>query len=349
MSEKSSEQSATERFSGRRRRSVKLSSAELVRYTTLPETDALPLVIEPEVENLNLVSWAESNRELIEAKLMKHGALLFRGFEMESVNRFELFVRATSDGPLKYTERSSPRSSVSGNIYTSTDYPVEQSIFLHNEQSYNATFPMRIYFCCLLPAQEGGETPIADARRIFQHIDPRIRETFIRKNYLYVRNFVGGFGLSWQTAFQTTERRVVEEYCRENEIDFEWRDGHRLRTSQLRRAAAAHPVTGQMTWFNHATFFHITTLNPQVRERLLAEFGEEDLPNNTYYGDGSPIEPAVMEELRRAYLVEKIRFGWRGGDILMLDNMLVAHGREPFVGPRQVVVGMANQSRWSDV
>jgi alpha-ketoglutarate-dependent taurine dioxygenase len=340
---------APERYSERRRRSIKLSSADLVKYSSLPGTDGLPLVIEPDVENLNLVTWAESNRETIEAELMRHGAILFRGFEKESVDRFEQFVRATSHGPLKYTERSSPRSAVSGNIYTSTDYPVEQSIFLHNEQSYNATFPLRIFFSCLIPAKEGGETPIADTRKIFQRIDPSIRETFIRKNYLYVRNYAGGFGLSWQTAFQTTERQLVEEYCRANEIDFEWKDKHRLRTSQLRRVAAAHPQTGQMVWFNHATFFHLTTLEPQIHEKLLAEFGEEDLPNNTYYGDGSPIETEVMEKLRRAYLAEKTRFKWRSGDILMLDNMLMAHGREPLVGPRQVVVGMANQCRWNDL
>lgn len=349
MSPKNSEQSGRERFSLRGRKSVKLAPEGLVTFSSLPGGKSLPLVIEPAIENLNLVSWAEGNRALIEDYLGRHGAILFRGFEMASVTRFQLFVQAVSDGPLKYTERSSPRSSVSGNIYTSTDYPSDKSIFLHNEQSYNSTFPMLIFFCCLIPSQEGGETPIADTRKIFQCIDPGIRESFVRKGYLYVRNFTGGFGLSWQTAFQAAERLGVEKYCRENEIDFEWRNKHWLRTMQLRRAAARHPVSGQMTWFNHATFFHITTLESQVRERLLAEFSEEELPNNTYYGDGSPIERAVMDELRCAYLAEKIMFKWRSGDILMLDNMLVAHGREPYVGPRQVVVGMANKSSWKDI
>jgi hypothetical protein len=62
---------------------------------------------------------------------------------------------------------------------------------------------------------------------------------------------------------------------------------------------------------------------------------------NTYYGDGSPIEPKVLDQLRAAYNAETVSFPWQKGDLLMLDNMLVAHGRSPFVGPRQILVGMA--------
>ena len=85
----------------------------------------------------------------------------------------------------------------------------------------------------------------------------------------------------------------------------------------------------------------MTTLEPTIREALISEFKEEDLPNNTYYGDGTPIEPAVLDELRQAYREETVAFPWQKGDILMLDNMLTAHGRTPFVGPRQVLTGMS--------
>jgi alpha-ketoglutarate-dependent taurine dioxygenase len=104
-----------------------------------------------------------------------------------------------------------------------------------------------------------------------------------------------------------------------------------------------------MVWFNHLTFFHVSTLPSQVQETLLAELGEQDLPNNTYYGDGSPIEPEVLDELRSLYHQETISFPWQAGDILLLDNMMVAHGRSPFAGPRKVVVAMAEPRAWSDV
>jgi alpha-ketoglutarate-dependent taurine dioxygenase len=176
-----------------------------------------------------------------------------------------------------------------------------------------------------------------------------VRQRFIEKQYMYTRNFGDGFGLSWQTAFQTSDRRAVEDYCRRNDIKAEWKEDGRLRTQQVRRAVARHPRTGEQAWFNHLTFFHFSTLGPTVREALLTMFREEDLPNNTYYGDGSPIEPEVLDELRAAYLQETVSFPWQKGDILMLDNMLASHGREPYSGARKVLVGMAEPFSWEHI
>jgi hypothetical protein len=75
---------------------------------------------------------------------------------------------------------------------------------------------------------------------------------------------------------------------------------------------------------------------------LLSEFKEEDLPTNTYYGDGTPIEPDVLDELRGAYLAEKTVYPWQTGDVLVLDNMSVAHGRESYLGKRKILAGMAD-------
>jgi len=69
--------------------------------------------------------------------------------------------------------------------------------------------------------------------------------------------------------------------------------------------------------------------------------GEENLPRNTFYGDGKPIEVEVLDHIREAYNQEKIKFKWQKGDIMILDNILTAHAREPFKGERKVVVAMA--------
>jgi alpha-ketoglutarate-dependent taurine dioxygenase len=344
-----SETLSFESFRSGKRQAVRLSQENLVQTGYLAPGQTLPLVLEPNVENLNLVSWGAANRELIATELTKHGGILFRGFDLTSVERFEEFIQASFSGALEYTERSSPRSQVSGNVYTSTDHPPDQEIFLHNEQSYNLTFPARILFCCLVVPGSQGETPIADCRRVFNRLPASLKQRFLDRGYLYVRNFGEGFGLSWQEAFRTTDRAQVEEYCRTRGIDFEWKDGGRLRTRQRRRVAARHPRSGEMTWFNHLTFFHVSTLESHVRAALLENLAEEDLPNNTYYGDGGAIEPEVMETLRAAYREETIAFPWRQGDILLLDNMLVAHGRRPFSGPRKVVVGMAEPLHWDEV
>jgi len=335
-------------FNPSRRKAVRLTSAELVRTSYLDAARKMPLVLEPGEGNVNFVAWAEGHREFVEAELSKHGALLLRGFDIDSVSRFEQFVEATSGGALPYAERSSPRSQVGGNIYTSTDYPAARSIFLHNEQSYNLRFPRKIYFFCLTPPAAGGATPIADTRKILAAVWPEVRQRFHERGYMYVRNFGDGFGLSWEDTFQTRSRAAVEQYCRQHDIAFEWKGGDRLRTRQVRPAIARHPQTGEHAWFNHATFFHVSTLEEDIRERVLAEFDEEDLPNNTYYGDGSRIEPEVMEHLRQTYLREKLSFPWQQFDVLMLDNVLAAHGREPFSGPRRVVAGMADPCFWND-
>ncbi|HEX8352975.1 MAG TPA: TauD/TfdA family dioxygenase [Pyrinomonadaceae bacterium] len=334
---------------GGARRAVRVSPQALVSEGYLEPGRSLPLVLRPAVEGLDLAAWAGANRDEVERRLLEHGAILFRGFDVKSPAQFERFMQAASGGALEYGERSSPRSRVGGNIYTSTDYPPDRAIFLHNEQSYNSTFPLRIVFHCRTPAAGGGETPIADTRKIFARLPREIVERFREKRYTYVRNFGDGFGLSWQTAFQTNERGEVEDYCRRNDIRFQWKDGGRLRTSQVRRAAARHPRTNEAVWFNHLTFFHVSTLDRDVREALLAQFAEEDLPNNTLYGDGTPVEPAVMDELRAAYLREKVSFRWERGDVLMLDNMLASHGREPYEGERSVLVGMAESLSWESV
>jgi alpha-ketoglutarate-dependent taurine dioxygenase len=250
---------------------------------------------------------------------------------------------------MEYHERSSPRSQVHGTIYTSTDHPADQRIFLHNEQSYNLTFPRKIFFFCMAPAELGGETPIADCRKVFDSLAPSIRERFMERGYLYVRNFGGGPGLAWQTAFRTNDPSAVEEYCRRNEISLEWKEDYCLRTRQVRRVAARHPETGEMVWFNHLTFFHVSTLERRVREAMMAEFDENDLPNNTYYGDGKAIEPEVLDLLREAYNSQQVAFAWRPSDLLMLDNMLAAHGRQPFSGHRKIVVGMAEPLSWKNL
>ncbi|MBD0266254.1 MAG: TauD/TfdA family dioxygenase, partial [Tolypothrix sp. Co-bin9] len=324
-----------------KRQTISLDQTELIKTEFFSDEKTLPLVIKPNVEGVNILNWAISNQALIETELSKYGGILFRNFNVNGVSGFEQFIQIVSGNLLEYKERSSPRSHVSGNIYTSTDYPANQSIFLHNENSYQHTWPLKIFFFCVTAAQQGGETPIADVRKVYQRISPQVKEKFSQKQVMYVRNFGKGFGLPWQTVFQTTNRDQVEEYCHKNGIEAEWIENNGLRTRQVRQAVTKHPKTGEIVWFNHAAFFHISTLESKIRESLLAEFPESDLPQNTYYGDASPIEPTILEEIRSAYQQETVTFPWQEGDILMLDNMLTAHGRKPFSGSRKVVVGMA--------
>jgi len=329
-------------FTTARRKPLSLSQERLVKTSLLEGGAApFPLVFSPGVENVNLVNWAAKNREQTERQLSRHGALLFRGFKIDGVSGFEQVARAISLELLDYRERSSPRSEVTKGIYTSTDYPADQSIQFHNEQSYTHSWPMKLYFFCVRAADDRGATPIADGRQVLRSLSLPLRERFIDKRVMYVRNYGDGMGLDWQNAFQTTNKAVVEDYCRRNSIFFEWKDKHRLRTRQVFDTIVNHPTTNAQLWFEHAAFFHITGLEPSIRDALLEQFKEEDLPSNTYYGDGSVIEDSVLEEIREAYRKAAVRFDWREGDILLIDNMLTSHAREPYSGQRKIVVAMA--------
>lgn len=273
--------------------------------------------------------------------LARHGALLLRGLNLRTTGDFETVARTISPQLIEYGERSSPRTRISRGIYTSTDHPPDQPIVLHNEQSYTLNWPMKIWFYCAQPAATGGRTPLADSRKILKRLRPEIVERFEQKQIMYVRNYNPGVGLSWREAFQTDDRAEVERYCAQEEIDVEWRDGDRLRTRQVRPAVRTHPDTGERVWFNHAMFFNLSSLGPATRETMLAVVDESEVPFNTFYGDGTPIEPAVMDEIRGAYDSETVKFDWQRGDLLLVDNMLAAHGREPFTGDRKVLVAMA--------
>jgi alpha-ketoglutarate-dependent taurine dioxygenase len=325
-----------------RRRLVSVSQESMVRAAPLFEGRRLPLLLTPAGQGVDLTAWAAANGDLIAGRLAEHGGLLFRGFDLRTAEEFRRFIATVSGEALEYSERSSPRSRVGGaNIYTSTDYPAGQSIFVHNENSYKRSFNQKIFFFCETPAARGGETPIADCRNVYERIPVAVRERFAEKGWMYVRNYGDGFGLDWQTAFQTDDRAAVEEHCRRNRIAVEWRDGGRLRTRAVLPATIEHPRTGEVVWFNHATFFHVSTLEAALRDGLLAGFEDDSgLPTNTYYGDGSPIEPETLAALREAYRRETVNFPWQRGDILMLDNILAAHGRAPYEGERRILVGM---------
>jgi amino acid adenylation domain-containing protein len=318
-----------------------LSEKSLLKMDYLTPDRTLPLVMRPDVDDIDLTAWAEAHREQIEQHLRKHGAILFRNLDAASVEKFEHFVKIISPETLEYGERSSPRTKLSGRIYTSTDHPSDQHILLHNEQSYTLNWPMKIWFCCIQAASEGGRTPMADSRKVFHALSPTITGKFMEKQVMYVRNYGDGLGLPWQEVFQTTDKSKVEEHCRRASIGLEWKDGDRLRTRQIRPAVRRHPKTNELTWFNHALFFNVSGLEGPALQALMSLTDKMELPSHTFYGDGSPIEASVLDEIREAYRREQVAFSWQEGDILMLDNMLVAHGREPFTGPRKIVVAMS--------
>jgi alpha-ketoglutarate-dependent taurine dioxygenase len=294
-------------------------------------------VVQVDESSRTVLEWLTDNRDELRAGLATGGAYLLRGFGDE-VDTFHQVVATVGEELLEYSERSTPRTAVGRNIYTSTEYPAEQPIPMHNENSYSHRWPATLYFFCHTAARTGGMTPLADSRAVYRQLCPATRELF-DGGVLYTRNFRGGLGLSWQEAFQTEDRAQVEEYCRRHGHDFEWTDDG-LRTRHLRPAFVREPVTGEQVWFNQANLFHVASLEPEIREAIM-ELGEENLPRNAYLGDGSPIPDDVIEEIESVYAATSLAMPWTSGDIMMVNNMLMAHGRRPYTGARRILVAMS--------
>lgn len=303
-----------------------------------PDDIRLPLVVSPTTPDdfqAALRAVAEHGCDL----LAERGTVLFRGFGIGSPERFAELVSAGESEMLPYINGSTPRSRVSGNVYTSTEYPADQHIPMHNEMAYATAWPEQVWFYCQTAAAEGGCTPLADSRRIYRAIKPEIRQKFANLGVRYVRNYRRFVDVPWQEAFDTEDRHTVETICRESGIEFRW-DGDDLKTWQVCQGVATHPRTGDSVWFNQAHLFHVSNLPPKVRDALSRVYKSEDLPRNAMYGNGEPIPDAVLDEIRAAIDRETITFPWQSGDVLLVDNMLIAHGREPYVGDRLVLVAM---------
>lgn len=318
--------------------------------TRLPEGKTLPLIVEidgaargddSEFDPVAL-RWLE-HRGVLREKLLTHGALLLRGGRVLRPSELARFVREFSDSELlDYAGGASPRVALGRGVYTSTEYPEHYTLSLHNEMSYTYRWPARLFFHCAVAPERGGETPVADSRRLLKSIDAEVVERFRRAGVRYERNLTGDLssGYSWQAAFETGDGRAVEDYCRRGGVSFIWKDDGGLRLTEVRPATAAHPETAEEVWFNQADGFHPSGMDEQTYRALVATLGEDNLRLNARFGDGSPLDPSMLERVRACVRAEMALVPWRAGDILILDNMLAAHGRMPFTGPRRILLAM---------
>ncbi|MFZ5635067.1 MAG: TauD/TfdA family dioxygenase [Pseudomonadota bacterium] len=325
-----------------KRRLVLRDADDLVRID-LPDASAhgIPTAT-PKVDRVDLASWCVANRTRLREWRCRYGAILLRGFRVGGPEGLRALVLALGDRPMEYAERSSPRTRVGDGVYTSTEYAASQRILPHCENSYANQWPRHIAFHCRTPAETGGETPIVDCRRVLSALDPAIVAEFLARGVRYVRNYHPGLGLSWREVFGVDTREEAEARCRGAGYGFAWSDEGVLRTWRNAPAIVLHPETREPVWFNHAAFFHVASLPEDIARGLLARYAPESLPNHTFYGDGGAIDPAVIETIQRVYRDHAIVFPWCAEDVLLLDNMLYAHGRAPFTGPRSVLVSMSD-------
>ncbi|MET7644609.1 TauD/TfdA family dioxygenase [Streptomyces sp. NPDC005426] len=281
--------------------------------------------------------------ERLDDLLLSNGAVVFRGFRITPAALGGVLDRILRNR-LAYVHGNSPRSHVGDRVYTSTEYPAEQTISMHNELSYSARWPSRLAFYCETTPGSGGATPVVPGVAWLAALSPELRAAFAG-GVRYTQNLHDGhgFGKSWQETFEASGRAEVERHLEAMDgTTWEWKRDGGLRIAQIRPATVTHPVTGAEVWFNQADQWHHAALGDETAAALAAIMPEEDLPQHVTFADGSPIDPAYVLEIRDRGLATAVDVDWQAGDLLVIDNVLVAHGRRPYAGPRRVLVAMSD-------
>jgi alpha-ketoglutarate-dependent taurine dioxygenase len=305
----------------------------------------LPLIIQAPSTNRDLAELVDQHKDELNRTLLDTGVILFRGFDVWGTKHFGKVITALGSQRMEYLYRSTPRTTLGERIYTATEYPASQEIPLHNENSYQRQWPLKIVLCCLRPAQSGGETPIADMRNVTALIPPALLDKFEEREVRYVRHYRAHTDISWQTVFQANDPESVDRFCNSHGIDCDWLDGETMRTTQVCQGVARHPTTGERFFFNQAHLFHSSSLGPEAESALIGQYGHDRLPRQAHFGDGGQIKPEELELIRNAYSANAITFRWEAGDFLLVDNMQFAHGRRSYSGKRQVLAALLDPNK----
>jgi len=322
------------------RKTVRIDTRDLVDLKSPNGEGTLPLLVSPKMSGVDIISWAKDNRPLIDEKLARHGAIAFRGFSLGSVDQFrefaEIVIDELNDSP-EHTPIEREKT-----VLRPGFYPSDDRLTWHNEKAYAPVWPGKIMLGCEAPAPEGGVSLIIDSRRMVKEMDPEIRARFRELGVMYSRNYSQNIGRSWQTIFDTDSKADVEARCRRDGVAFEWRPEDGLRTRKVLPAISVHPETGEEVWFNQVQHWHSTSLEPNTRASMRELLGEEGMPRNSFFGDGSIIDDEIIFELNT--LSEKIDAGFllERGDAILIDNMLAAHGRTAYRGERKIMVALGD-------
>lgn len=293
-------------------------------------------------------SWATEHRDALRTVVAEHGSVLVRGLGLRDSTEIGAVFARLATGLITEKEAFASRQTYSEGVYSSSKWPSNQPMCMHHELSYTLEFPGLMVFACLRAPTDGGATAVADSPTVLDALPTELTERFEREGWLLTRNYNDEIGASFAEAFGTEDRGSVERYCRANAIEFRWQPDGGLRTQQRRSAVVRHPATGQRCWFNQIAFLNEWTIDPEVREFLVDVYGADGLPFNTRFGNGDPIGEDVVQLINGVYEAHTAREPWQAGDLMLVDNIRTAHSREPFEGPREVLVAMADAVRLGD-
>ncbi|MFG1808250.1 TauD/TfdA family dioxygenase [Streptomyces sp. NPDC049040] len=292
--------------------------------------------------------WVLAHRDPLRAAVSTHGSVLVRGLGLRSPVQVAAVLERLSAAPVTEREAFAPRQTFAEGVYSSSKWPQNEQMCMHHELSYALDVPGLLFFACLTAPTDGGATAVADSAAVLQALPPELVDRFEREGWVLTRSYNDEIGASVADAFGTDDRGEVEDYCRTHAIEPAWQSDGSLHTRQRRDAVLRHPADGRRCWFNQIAFLNEWTINPDVRDYLVAEYGVDGLPFNTRWGDGEPLAQDTVRQINQVYQAHTARTRWHAGDLLLVDNIRTAHSRERFTGPREVVVAMADPLRLAE-
>ncbi|MBX7266333.1 TauD/TfdA family dioxygenase [Micromonospora sp. Llam7] len=234
--------------------------------------------------------------------------------------------------PCPRREPFAPRPHVLGEVHGAPTWPAYRDMCPHNEQSHALEFPATLLLAHPPGPATTGNTLLADGVETLSRLPSGVRDTFVTRGWMLVRNFRPYVGMSWQQAFGVETVAEVEAYCATQAIDHGWLADGTLRTRQARPSTLVHPDTGTTAWFNQIAFLSEWSLQPDERDVLLSAYGRDGLPFNTFFGDGEPVPAEDLSAVQEAIDAATIRLPWTPGDLLLVDNVRMAHGRSAYDG-----------------
>ncbi|KAI8479120.1 hypothetical protein Bbelb_431550 [Branchiostoma belcheri] len=306
-----------------------------------------PVYVPAEISQFSPEDWAVAARDVVRRVVDGGvGAALFRGLPLHTAKDFSRFANSLALKPMSYAGGVTKREKVEGNVETASDEPPLTSIEPHNEMCYTHYYPEKILFFCQRPADpgQGGETVMLDAREVLRNLDSAVVDKFRTLGIRYVRympengNFFHGYN-SWKETFRTDSRDDIEKYMRSRGMAWQWGEDGSL--TWWHNLPAMKLYKGEWLWFCQPTGCNadfITALPDYDSSRPVPSHLN---PFNSQYGDGSDIEPEVLQHIRDVTWQAAVGFQMKRRDVLVLNNMYIQHGRLGYTGDRKVLVYLA--------
>ena len=144
----------------------------------------------------------------------------------------------------------------------------------------------------------------------------------------------------WKIAFNTKSKCKVNSFCRKNSIKYKWIDNKKLITWRINNAAILNPDFNFKIWFNQAHLFHNSNIDIKSKKILKKFFGRNFFSRDAKFGDGSEIPLVFLKKIRKTLEKNSYNVSWKEGDILLINNLLISHGRRKFLGKRKLFVAM---------